>query len=143
LSNTRLSRAEGLWLWQHWELIELGREISTHYACPLGQTLKAMTPESVRQGRGLQTVRYARLMRPIHEILDGSARVSPKRRAVIETLADAETPANAVQIAQAPRICRNLVAVVSSFMVSVSNPYVEVYEPDIGTAQEVRLPSFK
>ena len=80
------------------ELVDLGREISTHYACPLGQTLKAMTPESVRQGRGLQTVRYARLMRPIREILDASARVSPKRRAVIETLAGAEAPLPVVQL---------------------------------------------
>ena len=51
------------------ELIELGREIAAHYACPLGRTLKAITPEAVRRQRGLTTVRYASLKRSPEEIL--------------------------------------------------------------------------
>ncbi len=74
------------------ELIELGREISAHYACPLGQTLKAMTPESVRRGRGLKAVRYAGLTRPVQDILVADTRVGPKQRAVVEALAGTGKP---------------------------------------------------
>ena len=68
------------------ELIELGREIALHYACPLGRTLKAMTPESVRLGRGLRRVRYARLITPIKNEQDSERRWSPQRRRLMDLL---------------------------------------------------------
>ncbi|UCC31595.1 MAG: DEAD/DEAH box helicase family protein, partial [Phycisphaerales bacterium] len=71
------------------DLVELGREIARHYACPLGRTLKAITPEAVRRQRGLKTVRYARLIQTAEQILAGVKRVSEKRRAIMERLAGA------------------------------------------------------
>ncbi len=70
------------------DLIELGRQISAHYCCPLGPTLKAMTPEAVRKQRGLAKVRYARLVATPEEIRARSKRISPKRSALIDALAD-------------------------------------------------------
>ncbi len=74
------------------ELITLGREIALHYACPLGQTLKAFTSESVRRARGLKTVRYARLLRTLDDVSPDGARVGPKRKALIDALAGREHP---------------------------------------------------
>jgi primosomal protein N' (replication factor Y) len=68
------------------ELIRLGREIALHYCCPLGVTLKAMTAESVRQGRGLRTVRYVRLGEPL-EAIERTGRIGPKQRALLDSLA--------------------------------------------------------
>lgn len=73
------------------ELITLGREIALHYACPLAQTLKAMTPEPVRHKSGMKTVRYAALLQPPPQILEKeSRRLSPKRQALIDHLQSAE-----------------------------------------------------
>ncbi len=69
------------------ELIDLGREIALHYACPLGRALKAMTPEAARRQRGLASVRYARLARPMTDIVQAEHRISAKRRALLERLA--------------------------------------------------------
>ncbi len=69
------------------DLVKLGREISEHYVCPLGPTLKAMTPEAVRRRRGLVKVRYLRLVRPLSEILAEPGRRSRQQTAVLETLA--------------------------------------------------------
>ncbi|MCH7591313.1 MAG: hypothetical protein IH989_00845, partial [Planctomycetes bacterium] len=69
------------------ELIELGRQIAAHYACPLGRTLKAITPEAVRRQRGLTTVRYARLKRSPDEIRESGVRLSRQRQALIDVLA--------------------------------------------------------
>lgn len=44
------------------DLIELGRRIASHYVSPIGLTLKAMVPESVRRQRGMKTVRYVRAL---------------------------------------------------------------------------------
>jgi primosomal protein N' (replication factor Y) len=74
------------------ELVELGREIALHYACPLGRTLKAMTPEAVRRERGLRTIRFARLKHPIQAILESGRRITEKRRRVLEALAGAAEP---------------------------------------------------
>ncbi len=74
------------------ELLELGREIAVHYACPLGRTLKALTPEAVRRESGLKTVRYVRLMKPVEEIVDSGKRLSEKRRRILETLAPEHEP---------------------------------------------------
>ncbi|MCC7291092.1 MAG: primosomal protein N' [Phycisphaerales bacterium] len=52
------------------DLIELGRRIAAHYVCPMGLTLKAMVPESVRRQRGMTTVRYARALAPHDERQD-------------------------------------------------------------------------
>lgn len=69
------------------ELLELGREIAAHYACPLGRTLKALTPEAVRRERGLKSVRYVRLMKPVKEIVECGKRLGEKRRRILEALA--------------------------------------------------------
>jgi primosomal protein N' (replication factor Y) len=74
------------------DLIELGREISAHYCCPLGQTLKAITPEAVRKQRGLSKVRYARLIRTPDEIRASGKRVGAKRQALIEALSGSPVP---------------------------------------------------
>ena len=69
------------------ELVALGREIALHYACPLGQTLKAMMPDAARRGRGLRTVRIARLAPRSADSPPGERRPHPARRALLETLA--------------------------------------------------------
>ncbi|MCH7702400.1 MAG: primosomal protein N' [Planctomycetes bacterium] len=43
------------------DLLELGEWISRYYACPLGKTLSALVPESVRQQAGFRTIRFAAL----------------------------------------------------------------------------------
>ncbi|MGB2984312.1 MAG: primosomal protein N' [Phycisphaerae bacterium] len=74
------------------DLLEVGREIALHYACPLGRALKAITPEAVRRQRGLKTVRYARLLCPVKEIHDSGKRMGEKRRGLIAALAEATEP---------------------------------------------------
>ncbi len=70
-------------------LIELGRRIAQHYACPLGVTLKAMTPEAARRERGLRKVRYAELAAATDE---SGARRSAARTALLEVLRAAKEP---------------------------------------------------
>ncbi len=65
------------------ELIELGQQISAHYCCPLGATLKAMTPQAVRDRRGLVRVRHVRIS---PEAVAAAARLSKKQKAVIDFL---------------------------------------------------------
>ena len=72
------------------ELIDLGRRIAEHYACPLGRTLKAITPQAVRRGSGLATVRYAELAQPLAEIRESSERLTAQRGALLEALAGAD-----------------------------------------------------
>ncbi len=48
--------------WLTPELLELGRWISRYYGTPLGRTLSAMVPASVRQRSGYRTVRSVRLV---------------------------------------------------------------------------------
>ena len=73
------------------ELIDLGRRIAQHYACPLGRTLKAITPQAVRQGSGLVTVRYAQLAQPLAEIRESGERLTAQREALLKALSDADT----------------------------------------------------
>lgn len=72
------------------ELIDLGREIAEHYVCPLGPTLKAMTPEAVRKQRGLAKVRYAKLTRPMDEITASARRMGAKQMALLQALSPRE-----------------------------------------------------
>ncbi|MCH7808556.1 MAG: primosomal protein N', partial [Planctomycetes bacterium] len=74
------------------DLVRLGREIAVHYACPLGRTLKAMTPEAVRRRAGFKTIRFARLVRPLEDLLESKGRIGLKQRAVLETLAAQSEP---------------------------------------------------
>jgi primosomal protein N' (replication factor Y) len=69
------------------ELIELGRWMSHYYCCPLGRTLAAMVPESVRDQRGFRTLRILRIPAGTNtgQAGDGKA-LPPKRRAVLELL---------------------------------------------------------
>ncbi len=68
------------------ELVALARTISRHYCCPLGRTLKAITPAPVRQGRGLKKVRYLRLSDSIDALVAGSKRLTAGRKAVVNRL---------------------------------------------------------
>lgn len=89
-------------------LIALGREMAEHYACPLGQTLKAITPEAVRRQRGLKTVRYVRALRTLEELSEDGRRISQKRRAVFDLLLASHDPVleerllSKVEISQIP-----------------------------------------
>ncbi len=82
------------------DLIELGREIAAHYCCPLGQTLKAITPEAVRRQRGLSRVRYARLIQTPDEIRGSAKRIGAKRQALIEALAATIEPVRVENLLQ-------------------------------------------
>ena len=74
------------------DLVELGREMAEHYVCPLGRTLKAVTPEAVRRQSGFKTVRYARLIRTIDEILADATRIGAKQQALLDGLAESGGP---------------------------------------------------
>ncbi len=74
------------------ELIALGRQIAEHYVCPLGRTLKAITPNAVRQQRGLKTVRYASLIADVESLREAGARWSERRRKLIDALAASADP---------------------------------------------------
>ena len=71
------------------ELIALGREVATHYACPLGKTLDAMMPEAVRRERGLRSVHYARLATNPQPEEQPPAKLSPKRANLLRVITDA------------------------------------------------------
>ncbi len=94
------------------ELVVLGRRIAAHYACPLGKTLHAITPEAVRRQRGLRSVRYVRLLGPIGERRAGE-RMSAKRSALLEALSRATGPVPVKEVLQAsgasPAVLRALV----------------------------------
>ncbi len=66
------------------ELIELGRWMSRYYCAPLGRTLAAMVPDAIRRQSGFHAVRTLRLTRNA----ESKSRVSSKRRAVLDALAD-------------------------------------------------------
>ena len=74
------------------QLVDLGRWIARYYCCPLGPTLAALVPEAVRRKSGFVAVRSARLTRSPDDILSGPARIGPKSKALVETLAQAESP---------------------------------------------------
>ncbi len=74
------------------KLVALGRQIGLHYACSWGLALKAMLPEAVRKESGLLTVRYAKLVTPLEKIVQQPGRLSPKRRAILDTLQQAQEP---------------------------------------------------
>jgi len=83
------------------ELVALGCQMAEHYCCRLGLTLKAMTAEAVRLERGLKTVRYVALVHTLNEIEGLGERISPKRRAVLEALADAGRPMRLEEVLEA------------------------------------------
>ena len=74
------------------ELVALGREIARHYHCSLGRTLKALTPEAVRQGRGMVKVRYARGVRGVDQLEAAGERISSQRRALLDVLSRENEP---------------------------------------------------
>ena len=67
-------------------LLELGRWIARHYACPLGRTLNALVPAAVHKQRGFKTVRRARLLVPVQQVVLGRRRVGPQQRSLLERL---------------------------------------------------------
>ncbi|MEK6798392.1 MAG: primosomal protein N' [Planctomycetota bacterium] len=87
------------------DLIDVAREISAHYRCPLGPTLKAITPQAVRERRGMKKVSYARLGENLRAFLVASpaglepdaiewpvGRLTPARRALLSVLAASTDP---------------------------------------------------
>ncbi len=74
------------------KLIALGNQISRHYSCAWGLALKAMLPEAVRKESGLRSVRYANMVASMEEIESQQDRLSPKRRAILETLQLSQEP---------------------------------------------------
>ena len=92
------------------ELIELARQIGAHYCCPLGVTLKAMTPQAVRERRGLIRVRQVRIN---PEAVAAAARLSKKQKIVIEYLSvqpeTVESSTVAAQTAVSPAIIRAMI----------------------------------
>jgi len=73
-------------------LLELGRWMARHYACPLGRTLNALVPAAVHRRSGFRTVRRARLARLLEEIIAEHARLGPRQRSLLETLAGHRQP---------------------------------------------------
>ena len=69
------------------DLLELGRWISHHYACPLGRTLHALVPQVVRSRAGFETIRFAQLADPTPPDEGGRARLGATQKAVLEALA--------------------------------------------------------
>lgn len=126
------------------DLIALGREIAEHYDCPLGRTLKAITPEGVRQERGLKTVRYARL---VDGALDADLKLGPKQAAVVDVLREADGPvavaallekANASQAVLRALVKAGLVAVESRKELTPEQPddAAALVEPDFTLNEE-------
>ena len=69
------------------ELLTLGEWMSKHYACPLGRTLAALVPESVRKQAGFRKVEYVRLAGSVESIVEAAGRIGPKQRAVLDAMA--------------------------------------------------------
>lgn len=65
------------------ELVELGRQIGHHYCCPLGPTLKAMTPEAVRARRGFKRVRFVELC---NDAIHQGPKLTPRQQKVVDFL---------------------------------------------------------
>ncbi len=74
------------------DLVELGRQISEHYCCPLGKTLKAITPEAVRKRRGIARIRFALLVGDEAAFRESGKRLTSQRRAIMEALAGETEP---------------------------------------------------
>lgn len=127
------------------ELIDLGREIAEHYVCPLGPTLKAMTPEAVRKQRGLARVRYAKLTRPFDEIVASVKRLGAKQRALLEALSTREAKEVHELFATSGASGATLAAVVKAGWASIEQRYelreaatesVELVEPTFTLNEE-------
>ncbi|MHC4093353.1 MAG: replication restart helicase PriA [Planctomycetota bacterium] len=67
-------------------MLELGRWIARHYACPVGRTLNALVPAAVHKQRGFRTHRQARLQVPVEEIARDHPRLGPGQRRLLEHL---------------------------------------------------------
>ncbi|MGD2109845.1 MAG: primosomal protein N', partial [Phycisphaerae bacterium] len=123
------------------DLLELGKEIAYHYACPLGTTLKALTPESVRRSRGLKTVRYARLLPAPHADPRAIPPRGPKRQALMKALADRAAPMPVTELlAQVDATPSPLLALVKQGLVEITTRK-EAPEPPQPTAKP-RCPAF-
>ncbi|RME41683.1 MAG: primosomal protein N' [Planctomycetota bacterium] len=125
------------------ELVALGREISVHYACPLGKTLKAVTPEDVRRARGLKNVRYLRLTEAGRRLLGGDgSELPPKRATVLRTLAEGAEPVAEESVLTSCGVSRSLLrTLVRSGLVAV-----EVRKESVPDAEEptaVREPDYE
>ena len=79
-------------------LLELGRWIARHYACPLGRTLNALVPAAVHKRRGFGTVRRVGLKVPLQRIVGDHPRLGPKQRCLLEHLARLAAPVEAQEL---------------------------------------------
>jgi len=131
------------------ELVALARDISGHYHCPLGRTLKAITPEAVRQGRGLKKTKFLRLARTVEEITSDAKRISGARRAALELLAGAAEPIAVDELSQrsgaSTAVLRKMIAdgwlfaEVREVEVGHSDSQVALVEPDFALNSEQRV----
>lgn len=91
------------------DLVLLAREMSVHYHCPLGRTLKAITPEAVRRGRGLRRVSYVRPAWTLEQIEAAGKRVNPARRTVLELLTGGPSAIGIHELSQRASVSRTLI----------------------------------
>ncbi len=68
------------------ELLEIGRWISRHYACPLGRTLTALVPEAVRKQAGYKQIDYVRVVESVDDIISSAGRLGVRQRAVLDVM---------------------------------------------------------
>ncbi|MGB0714696.1 MAG: hypothetical protein ACPGXK_02400, partial [Phycisphaerae bacterium] len=78
------------------DLIQLGREIASHYRCSLGIALKAMTPEAVRRETGYRQAEFISLAIPPEETKH--ARLGKKQQAIVSRLQEATDPIEAGEL---------------------------------------------
>lgn len=117
------------------ELVRLARELAVHYHCPLGRTLKAITPEAVRQGRGLRTVAYVRAAGTMNELVGTNARLSGARRAVIEFLANRPEPIQLSEMSQHVSASTALIRkMAADKLVLIETREVEATDADLGSS---------
>ncbi|MBP7933101.1 MAG: primosomal protein N' [Phycisphaerae bacterium] len=101
-------------------LLELGQWISRYYACPLGRTLSAMVPASIRDQSGFHTVRG---YRPLHDDASSpphKALRSTRRQEVIKALASQEEPMDEETLCTRANVTRGiLTAMVKAGLLAV------------------------
>lgn len=123
-------------------LVELGRRISRHYVCPLGSTLKAMTPQAVRARRGLTQIRELTLN---HAAPVAANRITVRQKAVIDFLRNLDAPvefgALARQTGMGPQVLRTLLK--RGILLQTQREIaVPVRSDDSPTTPEIAQPGF-
>ncbi|NOS99611.1 MAG: primosomal protein N' [Phycisphaerales bacterium] len=77
------------------DLLELGSWLARYYCCPLGRTLAALVPETVRRQAGFRRVT---LVRRTDQPNDPTHKLGAKQRAILDRLQSGDTPADTVAL---------------------------------------------